>query len=94
MAQQGASSELFAAAAAEELQVAMDQAVARMSIVYANGFTTLIDEISEEVWASWDASGELAVVCAHEGFEDDELICEDQSDGQGIIISGQVSVAA
>lgn len=46
----------------DELKKAIQAADERAALVYAQGTRTLVDEIPAHLWATWDASGELALV--------------------------------
>lgn len=54
-----------------DLLKAIEAANERAAEVYSSGKNTLIDQISLEDWATWDASDDLALICAPEDCDDD-----------------------
>lgn len=57
----------------DELMKAIEHAQARVAEVYSSGRNTLIDQISQQEWDSWDASDELGLVSDPHGLEDDPV---------------------
>lgn len=56
--------------ATDELTIALGHAQERVRKVYAAGRKTLLDEISDEEWAAWDESDELALVADKNGLDE------------------------
>ena len=64
----------------DELMKAIEYAKARVDQVYSSGRNTLIDQISQQEWDSWDASDELGLVSDPHGLEDDPVDSADAFD--------------
>lgn len=53
----------------DELTKAIEAAHERAQEVYSGGRSTLVDQIPSDVWASWDASNECALVADSCGLD-------------------------
>ena len=59
---------------ADSMQLGFTHAMERVAEVNLNPLSTLVDQVSQSDWESWDASNEIAnVVDPHgvDGYEDD-----------------------
>jgi hypothetical protein len=72
-----ASQNVKAVGVTDEMTEALQAGMSHARTFYADGRSTLIDQISQEDWDSWDGSDELALVSDPDGLSlDDHSDCD------------------